>query len=296
MKIGIIHYRSTLSESTMDLMKAASEENIETEYIRVQGLDSYIKGGDITVKYRDRDLDVDATILRGVGMFMTLEVFMKRVGVLEALAKKIPVVNDPASSIVARDKWRSLMLLASYGLPVPDTMITENPFTAMRYATRVGRAVLKPLMGSLGLGSALVEDPDIAFQLSRGLTSMGLPSYYQVFLDKPGFDLRVFVVGDRVIAGMKRVIEGKWKTNIAQGARGEAISESDYPEAFKLAVGAVRALKLDYAGVDLAFDRTTGKLFILEVNAFPQWHGLKQATGVDPSKFIIRHVVDRVRK
>ncbi|WP_440058930.1 ATP-grasp domain-containing protein [Thermogladius sp. 4427co] len=284
------------SESVLDLMRAAAEENIETEYIRIQGLDSYITDNKIRVLYHDRELGIDAAIVRGVGMFMTLEVFAKRVGVLEALARIMPVVNNPAASVIARDKWRSLLALASAGLPVPDTMVTENPFTAMRFTKRVGKSVVKPIMGSLGLGSTIVGDPDLAFQVTKGLTSMGIPSYYQVFLDKPGFDLRIFVVGDSVVAAMKRVIEVGWKTNIAQGAVGVRVSESEYPEAFEAAVKAVKVLGLDYGGVDIAYDKGSGRFFILEVNAFPQWHGLKQATGVDPSKFIIRLVRDKVRK
>ena len=296
MKIGIIHFRSTLSESVVDLLRAATEENVEAEYVRVQGLDSYIVDGKISVKYHNRELDISGAVLRGVGMFMSLEVFMKRIGVLEALSKTVPVVNDPVASVIARDKWRSLLALASAGLPVPNTLVTENPFTAMRYVEQARRAVLKPITGSLGLGSTLVEDPDVAFQLTKGLSSMGIPSYYQVFLDKPGFDFRLFVVGGRVVAGMKRVVEGKWKTNVAQGARGVKVDESEYPEAFKLALEATKVLKLDYAGVDIALDRATNKLFILEVNAFPQWHGLKLATGVDPSRDIIRLLKDKIKK
>ena len=158
-----------------------------------------------------------------------------------------------------------------------------------------GKAVFKPIIGSLGLGSVLVDNPDTAYQLSRSLYAFKLPIYIQRYIEKPGYDIRVFVVGDRVISAMKRVIECGWKTNIAQGARGVAISEKDYPDAFELAIKAAKVLGLDYTGVDIIVDHD-GNYYIIEANASPLWRGLWMATGVNAAEYIIEYLEETYRR
>jgi len=150
-------------------------------------------------------------------------------------------------------------------------------------------------MGSLGLGSTLVKDPDIAYHITRSLLNISLPSYFQKFLNKPGYDFRVFVVGGRVVGAMKRISSG-WKTNIAQGAVGEAVSERDYPDVYDIAVKTSNILGYDYSGVDIAYDQDSGKYYVLEVNVFPQWQGLKTATGRDIARDIVSYLVEKIRR
>jgi len=296
LKIGIIDYRREPPRSVNDLFEAARKRGVEAVYLKLPLIDALIDDGKIFVKQRDELVNIDGAVLRGIGLVMSLDVFEKRLGVLEALASTIPVINNPLNALVAKDKWRSLVRLAFHGLPVPDTMITENPFSAMKYAQSKRKIVYKPLTGSLGLGSALIEDPDLAFQTARSLMNIGVPSYLQKYLEKPGYDYRVFVVGGRVIGAMRRVSRNSWKTNIAQGAQGVPVREEEAPEIFATAVKASTVLRLDYAGVDIAEDVSTGKYYILEVNAFPYWEGLRASTGVNPPDHIIEHLVEKIKK
>ncbi|MEM0378595.1 MAG: RimK family alpha-L-glutamate ligase [Thermosphaera sp.] len=296
MKIGIIDYRRQPPRSVVDLMEAAKKRGVEPVYLKLPLLDAVIEDGKIVVKARDEPVSIDGAVLRGIGLVMSLDVFEKRLGVLETLSSITTVINKPSNALVAKDKWRSLLRLSLHGLPVPDTMVTENPFSAMKYTERKKKIVYKPLMGSLGLGSALIEDPDLAFQTTRSLMNVGVASYLQKFLEKPGYDYRVFVVGDRVIGAMKRVSKSSWKTNIARGAVGEPVREADAPEIFDTALKASSVLGLDYAGVDIAEDVSTGKHYILEVNAFPYWEGLRSATGVNPPDYIIEYLVEKIKK
>ncbi len=295
MKIAVIEYRSTPPKSAQELLEAIEKKNQTPMYLKAHLLDAVIAGRNIIV-YHGRDIvDVDAALLRNIGFFLSLEVFMKRLGVLEALAQRIPVVNNPTASFIARDKWRCLLRLYTSGIPVPETLITENPFSAMRFVTTKKKVVLKPLMGSLGLGSTLINDPDTAFSITRSLRNIGMPSYYQVYLEKPGYDYRVFVVGDQVIGTMKRV-SSHWKTNIAQGAQGVAVKVEEEPEVYELALKATKALGLEYAGVDIAYDTITQKYFVLEVNAFPHWEGLRRATGVNPPDYIVEYIIEKTKR
>lgn len=295
MRIAVIEYRSTPPKSALELLEAVERRNHTPVYLRTHLLDAVITSTGLSIYHGREEVDVDAAILRNIGFFLSLEVFMKRLGVLEALAQKVPVVNNPTASFIARDKWRCLLRLRASGIPVPETLITENPFTAMKFVTTKKKTVLKPLMGSLGLGSTLVSDPDTAFSITKSLRNIGIPSYYQVYLEKPGYDYRVFVVGDRVIGAMKRV-SSHWKTNIAQGAQGVAVKIEEEPEVYELALRATKVLGLEYAGVDIAYDSVTGKYFVLEVNAFPHWEGLRRATGINPPDYIVEHVINKVKR
>ncbi|ADV65363.1 ATP-grasp domain-containing protein [Desulfurococcus mucosus] len=296
MRIAVVDYKKEPRKGSLELLDSISRHGHEAVYLKTPMLDATVSRSGVKVYYSTEEVRVDAAILRGLGFITSLEALVKRIGVLEALASLIPVVNDPSRSLVARDKWRCLLHLHLKGLPVPETLVTENPFTAMRYVREKQLVVYKPLMGSLGLGSTLIHDPDLAFNVTRGLMNIGQPSYYQVFLDKPGYDYRVFVVGGRVIGAMKRVNPYSWKTNVAQGAGGVAVKESEEPEVYELGLKAVEALGLDYAGVDVAYDKATGGYYILEVNAFPQWEGLRSATGVNPPDHIVEYVVEKARK
>ncbi|MEM4528635.1 MAG: RimK family alpha-L-glutamate ligase [Desulfurococcaceae archaeon] len=295
MKIAVIDYRKSPSQTALELMDAISKRNAQPVYMKAHLFDAVIKDNRVQVYYGKEKVNVDAAILRNIGLYMSLEVFLKRIGVLEALATQIPVVNNPTNVFTARDKWRCILKLALNELPVPETMVTENPFSAMRFVETKKRAVYKPITGSLGLGSALITDPDLAFNTTRSLKNLSIPSYYQAFLNKPGYDYRLFVVGDQVVGAMKRISKSSWKTNIAQGAIGIPVKESEEPEPFKLALKATKIIGLEYAGVDIAYDLDTDKYYILELNAFPQWEGLRKATGINPPDYIVEYLINKIK-
>lgn len=295
MKIAVIEYRKIPPVTARELMKAVEEKGHIPVYLKAHLLDARLMNNNIEIYHGNEVVEVEGALLRNFGLFLNIDTFLKRLGVLEALASKIPVINNPSATLVTRDKWRCLLRLHLNNLPVPETLVTENPFSAMRFTMEKKAVVYKPLMGSLGLGSTLIKDPDLSFQVTRSLKNLGLPSYYQVYLEKPGYDYRVFVVGDTVIGAMKR-ISNSWKTNIAQGAVGVPVKENEEPELYKLALKATNILGLDYAGVDVAYDAKTNKYYILEVNAFPHWEGLRRATGVNPPDIIVDYLLNKVRK
>lgn len=295
-KIIVLHHYANPTWSCRELLKAALERGVSAVYERIQALDAIIDDGRLYVEVRGGRLDSDAVIVRSLGAVPSIEQLLKRVGVLEAfrLTGRL-VVNKPFSMLIARDKWLSIVRLQVAGLPVPRTLVTENPYTVIRFINRYGRAVVKPVVGSLGLGSTLVTDGDVGYQVSRTLLSFKQPIYVQEFIEKPGYDYRLFVVGDHVVAAMKRVLSRGWKTNIAQGARGVPLRENEDPEAFELALKTVKILDLDYSGVDIVVDKE-GKHYIIEANASPLWHGLMEATGVNPAIHIIDYIISKYKR
>jgi RimK family alpha-L-glutamate ligase len=153
--------------------------------------------------------------------------------------------------------------------------------------------VIKPIFGSLGHGMVRVSDPDTALRVVRALDQIKSVFYVQRAIDHGGRDLRVFVVGGRVVAAIeRRAPEGEWRTNVAIGGSATAVEVS--AEIEHVAITAAAAVGADYAGVDVLPARD-GSMHVLEVNGIPGWQGLQQATGIDVAASIVEHVERCVR-
>jgi len=112
--------------------------------------------------------------------------------------------------------------------------------------------------------------------------------YVQRAIEHVGYDLRIFVVGGRVIGAIeRRAPAGEWRTNVAIGGAATAVDIS--PELESVALTAAAVVGADYAGVDVLPARD-GSAYVLEVNGIPGWQGLQHATGVDVAAAIVEHV------
>ena len=130
-----------------------------------------------------------------------------------------------------------------------------------------------------------VSDPEMAWRTFRTLERTQSVLYLQQFIHHPGWDLRVFVLGGRVLTAMRRYSNGDWRTNVAQGGRAEAVSLTAEEE--RLTIAAARAVGAVVAGVDL-LPRPDGGYYVLEINAVPGWRALARATGIDVAVEIIQ--------
>ena len=238
-------------------------------------------------------LEADAVLARIIPSG-TLEQIIFRVDALHWIEERgVPVVNSPRAIERAVDKFYTDALLREAGLPTPETVVCENMADAMEAVRRMGDVVIKPIFGSMGHGLVRVSDPDIAFRVLKSLDQVRSVFYIQRAVDHGGRDVRVFVIGGRVLGAIeRRAAEGDWRTNVARGAEATAI---DIPaEWAQLAVRAAAAIGADYAGVDL-LPSPGGEVFVLEVNGIPGWQGLQQATGLDVAGAIVDHLETRVR-
>jgi len=182
--------------------------------------------------------------------------------------------------------------LARAELPIPRTYITEMAQWAYRASKGFKQAVYKPIIGSLGFGSMKFDHADLAYNAYTTLERLGQPLYVQEYMEKPGRDIRAFVLGERIIASIYRVSQpAGWKTNVAQGAQAKPIQLP--PKLEKLAVKAVGSLGLLYAGVDILENEE--KVVVLEVNGSPSWQGLQKATGVNVAEELVQYVINYVK-
>lgn len=233
----------------------------------------------------------DAVLVRSIpeGSFEQITLRLSVLHALEGLG--VPVVVAPRAIERCVDKAHTTFLLQRAGVPVPLSWALED-----RDATRErveaetaagGKLVLKPLFGSQGKGLRLIGRPD-----ELPPEEVGGVFYLQRFVDTgSGFeDFRVFVVGDRPVAAMRRRATS-WITNVKQGGIPEPVPATG--ELGEVAVRAARAVGAAYAGVDLIRGRD-GTLYCLEVNSMPAWQGLQSVTETSIAGTLAALVMGRV--
>ncbi len=201
------------------------------------------------------------------------------------------VINPPLSIERSVDKYHALSLLEEAGVPVPRTAVTENHEEALKaFEDLGGDVVVKPLFGSRGVGTTRISDPDVATRLFRAIAFYHGVLYLQEFIPHGVSDIRAFVVGDRVVAAMRRVAKG-WKTNVSLGAKPMALDIGKEIE--NLAVRAAKVIGCEVAGVDIM--ESQNGLVVIELNSQPGWRGLQSVAALNIGEEIIRHIVSLLK-
>ena len=198
--------------------------------------------------------------------------------------ERLNVLTLPNSQAIeqSKDKLYANQILAQAGLPIPKTMLTRFPCKAELVEKVVGfPCVLKVITGSHGAGVYLCEDAKRFEDLSElihsidGKTSMIIQEYIS---HSKGRDLRVIVIGGRVVGAMERTAtDGSFKANISRGGEGKVYEVDDEME--MLAIQVAKVLDLDIAGVDLLFHPDGYK--ICEANSSPGFKGFEKALGIN---------------
>lgn len=215
---------------------------------------------------------------------------MDVLGRLEAAGK--PVINPPRAIEAAVDKYLTTARLAAAGLPVPRTIVCQGRDEAIAaFESLGGDVVVKPLFGGEGRGIARLQDADVAARSFQTLSQLGSVLYLQEFIPHEGFDLRAFLVGDRLLA-MRRSNKTDWRTNVSRGAVTEKAELT--AEQVGLARRAASAVGAPLAGVDLLMARD-GRQFVLEVNAAPGWKALAATLEVDVARMVLDYLETVVR-
>lgn len=212
---------------------------------------------------------------------------MDLLGRLEAAGTR--VINSPKSLECAVDKYLTTARLQSDGLPVPETIVCEHEDDAMSAYEQLGcDVVVKPLFGSEGRGIVRVTDPDLAHRTFRTLMRLNAVLYLQRFINHGGCDVRILVLDNQVVGGMRRRSINDFRTNVAR----DAIAEPHLPTPLEInfALRATATTGAFIAGVDLLYD-ADGQCYVIEVNAVPGWQAFGRVTGIDVAKELISRIV-----
>ncbi len=252
-----------------------------------------VDGGRPLAHYNGLDLgEIDVVIPR-IGLFAT-EFGVAVVKQFQMMG--IPVVNRSLAIMRARDKLRCMQIITRRGIEVPRTVMTRNQADLASSIERVGGVpvILKFLQGTQGVGVILADSFRTAESTLDAFWSMNQNLLIQEFIaESEGKDLRVFVVGGKVVAIMQRQArEGDFRSNIHQGGWGDVVRVPD--GLLDVACRAADSIGLDVAGVDI-LESARGPL-VLEINASPGLEAIEKVTGCDVAENVIAFAEKKVEK
>jgi [lysine-biosynthesis-protein LysW]--L-2-aminoadipate ligase len=205
----------------------------------------------------------------------------------------VPAVSSHQAVATCGDKMLTSAALQEAGVPIPRTQIAFTPEAALETIEEMGYpVVLKPLFGSWGRLLSRVSDRYAAEALLEHKQTLGgyqhSVFYIQEYVDKPGRDIRSFVVGDETIAAIYRY-SPHWITNTAR--EGKATNCPVTPEIDRLSRAAARAVGEGIVAIDL-LETPDGRLLVSEVNHTPEFRNSIETTGVDIPGRMIDYVVE----
>ena len=196
-------------------------------------------------------------------------------------------LNESVAITRARDKLRSLQLLAREGIDMPVTGIASSPDDTGDLIRMVGGAplVVKLVEGTPGLGVVLAETRQAAESVIDAFRGLHAHILVQEFIKEArGRDIRCLVIGDRVVAAIEREAkEGEFRSNLHRGGTAHPVTISDRER--DIAIKAAATLGLAVAGVDIL--RASRGPLVMEVNASPGLEGIEGCTGLDIATMMI---------
>lgn len=210
----------------------------------------------------------------------------------------IRVVNNSLAIAIATNKLWTLKILTQNSIPTPRTAISFNFEPSLRASQSIGYpVVIKPIDGSWGRLVAMARDEEELRTLIEHRSYIPNPVMkvimLQEFIKKCSRDMRVFVVGDEVVAAMYRVNKDHWITNMARGSI--AIPAKVDQEVEELTLKTAKAINGEVVGVDI-FEHEEQGYIVNEVNAIPEFKNLVIATGIQVHRKIIEYVRSVVKK
>lgn len=202
--------------------------------------------------------------------------------------------NESQAVARSRDKLRSLQLFSRHDIGIPPTAFARRREDVRDAIKRVGGApvVLKLLEGTQGVGVILAESVGSAESVLDAMHSLKQNILIQAFIkESRGQDIRAIVVGDRVVAAMRRqAAEGEFRSNVHRGGSTTRIDLD--PEYERTAIEAAHVLGLNIAGVDL-MPSDDGPM-VLEVNSSPGLKGIETVTEIDVAGAMVQFVLDHL--
>ena len=279
------------SYSTRRLKEAALERNYDVKVLNTLKFSIDLDQGSPDLYFRQKQLSHYDAVLPRIGASITYY----GTSVVRQFEEMDVFCANTANGITnSRDKLRSLQILSRHHIGIPRTSFVNDKKDVIPAIERVGGApvVIKLIEGTQGIGVLLAETIKTAESIIELLQSKKQDVLIQKFVaESKGKDIRAFVVGDRVVAAMRRVAQGQeFRSNVHRGGVAEAI---DLPEAYReTAVRSAQILGLRVAGVDM-LESDAGPQ-VMEVNSSPGLEGIERCTNLDIAGAIVEYIAARV--
>lgn len=291
MKIAILSRNAKLY-STRRLVEAGLQRGHEVIVLDTLHCYMNINSREPSIHYDGTELpDFDAVIPR-IGASIT---FYGTAVLRQFEMMGVYPLNESVAISRSRDKLRSMQLMARKGIGMPVTGFAHSPDDIPDLIQMVGGAplVIKLLEGTQGIGVVLAETRKAAESVIEAFMGLKANIMVQEFIKEAGgADIRCFVVGDRVVAAMKRQAQdGEFRSNLHRGGTATLIRIT--PEERATAVRAAKTMGLNVAGVDIL--RSNHGPVVMEVNSSPGIEGIEAATGINVADLIIDFIEKNAR-
>lgn len=279
------------SYSTRRLREAALERSHNVRVLNTLKFAIDLDRGSPDLYYRQKALSHYDAVLPRIGASIT---YYGTAVVRQFEEMSIFSANTANGISNSRDKLRSLQILSRHHIGIPRTTFVNDKRDVLPAIERVGGApvVIKLIEGTQGIGVLLAETIKAAESIIELLQSQKQNVLIQKFVaESKGKDIRAFVVGDRVVAAMRRVAQGQeFRSNVHRGGIAEAVELTD--EYRETAVRAAQILGLRVAGVDM-LEGAAGPQ-IMEVNSSPGLEGIERCTKLDIAGAVVDYIAARV--
>ena len=290
MKLAILS-RSLKCYSTRRLREAAEQRGHNVKVLNTLKFAIDLRPGEPDLYFRQKHLSHYDAVLPRIGA--SISNYGTAV-VRQFEQMDVFCANSSAGISNSRDKLRSLQILSRHQIGIPQTTFVHDKKDVLPAIERVGGApvVIKLLEGTQGIGVLLAETVAAAESIIELLQSQKQNVLIQKFVaESKGKDIRAFVVGDRVVAAMRRVAQGyEFRSNVHRGGLTEAV---DLDEAYRLtAVRAAQIMGLRVAGVDMLEGKDGPQ--IMEVNSSPGLEGIERCTQLDIAGAVVDYIAAQV--
>jgi len=294
MTVIIITKQTVADHETNRLVESFSKKGIEAKICHPDDFDIVVdrdirKG----IKYKGQDVELPSLVLVRIGA----GILPFQLAVVRHFEQAgVPCLNGSTAIETVKDKLRTSQILSMHGIAIPNTMMVRYPIDEKLISDNIGYpCVVKVVTGSYGEGVYLCEKKRDYKKLVEFIENLGNKKtlIVQEYLgERPGEDLRVLVIGGRVIGAMKRTgPEGDFRANITGGGTGESYEVT--PEIDFLARETARILGLNIAGIDLLFDPRGFR--VCEANSNPGFNGFEKYCGVDVADLITEYVKFKIQ-
>lgn len=285
----IIYSGSLTSDKFIDfaemIQNAAIEKGHKSTIYKNNELISYLQTEKIGFNRKDNIKLPDYVVFTDKDIYLAKQ--------LEHLG--VRVFNRAETIAISDDKIATYQQLAKHHIPIPKTIIAPHTFTTHyideKYLNEIVNTLSLPLVikeafGSFGEQVYLINT---FHQLKEKVKALnGKPFVFQQFIESSyGKDLRLQVVGDEVVAAMKRTSKNDFRANVTTGGKMERYEPTKCEK--EIAIQAAKALQTDFAGVDLLFG-INGEPIVCEVNSNAHIRNLLSCTGINCAPYIVEHI------
>ncbi|MBD3328609.1 RimK family alpha-L-glutamate ligase [Candidatus Peregrinibacteria bacterium] len=292
--IGILDYTelkygSKSNKEIRELRRAIKDRGHKPIHYKVGKCQMFFSGKNFEILYNNKST-------KGVDVLVPRAAILSDVDLEVSLIKQfqlldVPVINGYLPVLRAKNKLRTMQILTKKGISVPKTVVTRKLEYLDDAIKKIGGypCIIKTCTGSYGAGVVIVESRRSLYSALDALwvnSKSNIIMIQEYVAEATGADYRAFVIGDKVVAAMKRQAQpGEFRSNLELG--GEASIADLSLEEQKVAVKATKALGLQIGGVDMLL--TSKGPMIMEVNANPGFKGISDASGIDIAMEIVKY-------